>query len=36
MREAHVGEELSIGGDEEMFVGAACKTNINWLVPEKE
>lgn len=33
-REAYVGEQLSIRGDEEMFVGGGNKTNINLLVPE--
>lgn len=33
-REAYVGEQLSIRGDEEMFIGGAAKTNINLLMPE--
>ncbi|CRL00638.1 CLUMA_CG013898, isoform A [Clunio marinus] len=33
-RVAYVGEELSIRGDEEMFIGSSNKANINLLVPE--
>lgn len=35
-REAYVGEQLSIRGDEEMYVGRAFNANINLLVPETE
>lgn len=33
-KEAYVGEQLSIRGDEEMFIGSANSANINLLVPE--
>lgn len=33
-REAYVGEQLSLRGDEEMYVGGASNVNINLLVPE--
>ena len=33
-REAYVGEQLSIRGDEEMFIGGAVKANVNLLMPE--
>lgn len=31
---AYIGEQLSIRGDEEMFIGGATNVNINLLVPE--
>lgn len=33
-REAYVGEQLSIRGDEEIFIGGANNANINLLVPD--
>ena len=35
-RIAYLGEQLSIRGDEEMFIGSAAKANVNLLVPESE
>lgn len=35
-RIAYLGEQLSIRGDEEMFIGSATKANVNLLVPESE
>lgn len=35
-RFGYVGEQLSIRGDEEMFVGSAHNANLNLLVPETE
>ena len=31
---AYVGEQLSIRGDEELFIGSALKANVNLLVPD--
>jgi hypothetical protein len=31
---AYIGEQLSIRGDEEMFIGSATNANINLLVPD--
>jgi minichromosome maintenance protein 10 len=35
-RDAYVGEQLSIRGDEELFIGGASNVNINLLVPQSE
>lgn len=35
-REAYIGEQLSIRGDEEMYIGGASNANINLLVAETE
>lgn len=31
---AYIGEQLSIRGDEELFIGSALKANVNLLVPD--
>jgi hypothetical protein len=30
----YVGEQLSIRGDEEVFIGSASKVNVNLCVPD--
>lgn len=34
MREAYLGEPLSVRGDEELFVGSATTANLNLLVAD--
>lgn len=35
MREAYMGEPLSVRGDEELFVGSATSANLNLLVADE-
>lgn len=35
-REAYMGEQLSLRGDEELFVGSATSANVNLLVAAED